>query len=586
MNDLLKIKIELLKDVPGVYIMKNIDGTVIYVGKAKSLIKRVKQYFYRPQVGKVMRMVREITDFDTIQINSEKEALLLELNLIQKYYPKYNILLKDGKTYPYIALSKDKEPRLKIAYKPNDKNNYYFGPYTSTSSAYQTIDLLNRIFPLRKCNHIPSTPCLYYHLHQCLGPCINKNLSSQYKEMANDIKKFMNGEDDNKIKSQVFNNMKKASEELNFEKASEYKKILDAIDHIQEKQSITLNNHSSFDVIATSYRENYFALSILTYRKGLLLGKNVFVNEQEGDDNEEQVLSMIFQYYQKHEIPKEILIGNKKYQDSLINILQTKVNIPSRGIKKEMLLIALENAKNGIDEHFLSSRLNDDNLKLLEELGEILHIKTPLRIELFDNSHLQGSSPIGAMVVFINGEKAPSMYRKFNITYSDGKDDLKSMYEVIFRRYSRLKKENQSYPDLILVDGGLNQILMAKKALSDAGVDIFVAGLSKDDHHHTSLLLTEDEAYPLDKQDKLFLFLIRMQDEVHRFAITFHRKKQEKKLTTSFFDDIEGIGYKRKEMLNKAYPSLDSLKNASIEELSQIVPTIIAERIVEKLKKN
>ena len=214
------------------------------------------------------------------------------------------------------------------------------------------------------------------------------------------------------------------------------------------------------------------------------------------------------------------------------------------------------------------------------------YIKTPLRIELFDNSHLQGSSPIGAMVVFINGEKAPSMYRKFNITYSDGKDDLKSMYEVIFRRYSRLKKENQSYPDLILVDGGLNQILMAKKALSDAGVDIFVAGLSKDDHHHTSLLLTEDEAYPLDKQDKLFLFLIRMQDEVHRFAITFHRKKQEKKLTTSFFDDIEGIGYKRKEMLNKAYPSLDSLKNASIEELSQIVPTIIAERIVEKLKKN
>lgn len=275
--------------------------------------------------------------------------------------------------------------------------------------------------------------------------------------MANDIKKFMNGEDDNKIKSQVFNNMKKASEELNFEKASEYKKILDAIDHIQEKQSITLNNHSSFDVIATSYRENYFALSILTYRKGLLLGKNVFVNEQEGEDNEEQVLSMIFQYYQKHEIPKEILIGNKKYQESLINILQTKVNIPSRGIKKEMLLIALENAKNGIDEHFLSSRLNDDNLKLLEELGEILHIKTPLRIELFDNSHLQGSSPIGAMVVFINGEKAPSMYRKFNITYSDGKDDLKSMYEVIFRRYSRLKKENQSYPDLILVDGGLNK---------------------------------------------------------------------------------------------------------------------------------
>ena len=585
MNDLLKVKIELLKDVPGVYIMKNEQGTVIYVGKAKSLIKRVKQYFYRPQVGKVMRMVREITDFDTIQINSEKEALLLELNLIQKYYPKYNILLKDGKTYPYIALSKDQEPRLKIAYKPNDKKYFYFGPYTSSSSAYKTIDLLNKIFPLRKCNHIPSSPCLYYHLNQCLGPCINKNLGDNYKVMVQEIRHFMNGDDNNKIRSRILLQMKKASEELNFAKAGEYKKILDSIDHIQEKQSITLNNHSSFDVIATSYRENYFALSIITYRKGLLLGKNVFVNEQEGEDNEEQVISLIFQYYQKHEIPKEIIIGNKNYQESLSLSLQTKISLPTRGQKKDMLLIALENAKNGIDEHFLSARLEDDNLELLERLGSLLNIKAPLHIELFDNSHLQGSEPIGAMVVFINGEKTPSMYRKYNISFSDGKDDLKSMYEVIYRRYSRLKKKNQKFPDLILVDGGLNQILMAKKALLDAGVDIFVAGLSKDDHHHTSLLLTEDEAFPLSSQDKLFLFLVRMQDEVHRFAITFHRKKRNKKITSSFFDNIEGIGDKRKEMLNKAYPSLDDLKNASKEELAQIVPLSVAEKIIEKLAK-
>lgn len=585
MNDLLKVKIELLKDVPGVYIMKNSEGTVIYVGKAKSLIKRVKQYFYRPQVGKVMRMVREITDFETIQINSEKEALLLELNLIQKYYPKYNILLKDGKTYPYIALSKDKEPRLKIAYKPNDKNCFYFGPYTSTSSAYKTIDLLNKIFPLRKCNHIPNSPCLYYHLNQCLGPCINKNLNADYNQMVQEIRHFMNGDDENKIRSRVFNQMKNASEELNFEKASELKKILDSIDHIQEKQSITLNNKSSFDVIATAYRENYFSLAILTYRKGLLLGKNVFVNEQEGEDNEEQVISLIFQYYQKHEIPKEIIIGNKNLIEPLKESLSTKIISPSRGIKKDMLLIALENAKNGIDEHFLSARLEDDNLELLEKLGTILHIKTPLHIELFDNSHLQGSEPIGAMVVFINGEKTPSMYRKYNISHSDGKDDLKSMYEVVFRRYSRLKKENQKMPDLILVDGGLNQILVAKKALEEAGVDIFIAGLSKDDHHHTSLLLTENEVYPLSSQDKLFLFLVRMQDEVHRFAISFHRQKRGKKLITSFFDDIEGIGDKRKEMLTKAYPSLDQLKNASKDELSQIVPLSVAEKIIEKLMK-
>lgn len=583
MNELLKVKIELLKDVPGVYIMKNSEGTVIYVGKAKSLIKRVKQYFYRPQVGKVMRMVREITDFDTIQINSEKEALLLELNLIQKYYPKYNILLKDGKTYPYIALSKDKEPRLKIAYKPNDKDHYYFGPYTSSSSAYKIIDLLNKIFPLRKCSYIPSSPCLYYHLHQCLGPCINKNLANEYKSMVNDIKHFMQG-DDSKIKTNLILQMKKASEELNFEKAGEYKKIIDSIDHIQEKQSITLSSKLSLDVIATSSREGYFALSIITYRNGLLLGKNVFVNEQEGENNDEQVISLIFQYYQKHDLPKEIIVGNKEYL-VLQEGLSTKVILPSRGIKHDLLLIALENAKNGIDEHFLSARLEDDNLLLLEELGNILNIKTPLHIELFDNSHLQGSEPIGAMVCFINGVKTPSMYRKYNIKQSSGKDDLKSMYEVIYRRYSRLKKENQPFPDLILVDGGFNQLKVAQKALDDLDIKINLAGLEKDDHHHTSTLLTLGKEYSLSNQSKLFLFLVRMQDEVHRFAITFHRQKRSKKVISSFFDNIEGIGEKRKEMLNKAYPSLDSLKNASLEELSQIVPQEVGQRIIDKLNK-
>ena len=583
MNELLKVKIELLKDVPGVYIMKNSEGTVIYVGKAKSLIKRVKQYFYRPQVGKVMRMVREITDFDTIQINSEKEALLLELNLIQKYYPKYNILLKDGKTYPYIALSKDKEPRLKIAYKPNDKDHYYFGPYTSSSSAYKIIDLLNKIFPLRKCSYIPSSPCLYYHLHQCLGPCINKNLASEYKSMVNDIKHFMQG-DDSKIKANLILQMKKASEELNFEKAGEYKRIIDSIDHIQEKQSITLSSKLSLDVIATSSREVYFALSIITYRNGLLLGKNVFVNEQEGENNDEQVISLIFQYYQKHDLPKEIIVGNKEYL-ILQESLSTKVILPSRGIKHDLLLIALENAKNGIDEHFLSARLEDDNLLLLEELGNILNIKAPLHIELFDNSHLQGSEPIGAMVCFINGVKTPSMYRKYNIKQSSGKDDLKSMYEVIYRRYSRLKKENQPLPDLILVDGGLNQLKVAQKALDDLDIKINLAGLEKDNHHHTSTLLTLEKEYPLSNQSKLFLFLVRMQDEVHRFAITFHRQKRSKKVISTFFDNIEGIGEKRKEMLNKAYPSLDSLKNASLEELSQIVPQEVGQRIIDKLNK-
>lgn len=586
MNDILKAKIELLKDVPGVYIMKNNEGTIIYVGKAKSLIKRVKQYFYRPQVGKVMRMVREITDFDTIQINSEKEALLLELNLIQKHYPKYNILLKDGKTYPYIALSKEKEPRLTIAYKPNDKSYYYFGPYTTSGYAYKIIDLLNKIFPIRKCHKIPSIPCLYYHLNQCLGPCINKNLIDDYKVMVNDIKLFMNGEDNNKIKNNLVNKMKDAAECLNFEKADEYKKLIDAINHIQEKQNISLNSNLDLDVIATSSREGYFSLSIITYRKGQLLGKNVFVNEKDGEDNEDQIVSLIYQYYQKHHLPKQIVIGLSSIVDSLKEGLMTNVILPQKGIKKDLLLIALENAKNGLDEHFLTSRINDDNLLLLENLGHILSINTPLHIELFDNSHLQGSDAIGAMVVFINGEKAPSMYRKYNIKNSNGNDDLSSMYEVISRRYLRLKKENRKMPDLILVDGGINQINIAKKALDDIDVYIPIAGLKKDNHHNTSVLLTSDNEYFLSSNDKLFLLLVRMQDEVHRFAISFHRKKRSKRLTQSFFDDIEGIGNKRKELLYKAYPSLSDLKSASIEELEQIVPNKVAKLIIEKINKN
>ena len=401
--------------------------------------------------------------------------------------------------------------------------------------------------------------------------------------MVKDIKHFMQG-DDSKIKTNLILQMKKASEELNFEKAGEYKKIIDSIDHIQEKQSITLSSKLSLDVIATSSREGYFALSIITYRNGLLLGKNVFVNEQEGENNDEQVISLIFQYYQKHDLPKEIIVGNKEYL-VLQEGLSTKVILPSRGIKHDLLLIALENAKNGIDEHFLSARLEDDNLLLLEELGNILNIKTPLHIELFDNSHLQGSEPIGAMVCFINGVKTPSMYRKYNIKQSSGKDDLKSMYEVIYRRYSRLKKENQPFPDLILVDGGFNQLKVAQKALDDLDIKINLAGLEKDDHHHTSTLLTLEKEYSLSNQSKLFLFLVRMQDEVHRFAITFHRQKRSKKVISSFFDNIEGIGEKRKEMLNKAYPSLDSLKNASLEELSQIVPQEVGQRIIDKLNK-
>ncbi|MBE6142943.1 MAG: excinuclease ABC subunit C [Erysipelotrichaceae bacterium] len=582
MNEKVKAKIDLLTSKPGVYLMKDESGTIIYVGKAKSLIKRVKQYFLRPQEGKVFRMVREIDDFDTIETLNEKEALLLEINLIRKYYPKYNILLKDGKSYPYIALNKKGDPFLKIAYNDKDKNFKYFGPYPNSQACYKTIDLLNKLFPLRKCQHLKTEPCLYYHLGQCLGPCIKKVSEEEYIPLINEINHFLNG-DTSKIKEKLKLEMMDASEKLEFEKAKEIKDILDSIEKVVIKQNIQLQDHIDRDVISLSTRDGYYSICIMTYRKGNLLGKDVFIME-EFEDYEEEFIENVFQYYLSHNIPKEIIVSNKEIGEKLSYLLERKVISPTRGVKKDLLLIAYENAKNGLDEHFLTARLEDDTLSLLNELGDLLKIKTPLHIELFDNSHLQGSFPIGAMVVFINGVKVPSEYRKFNIQESSGKDDLKSMEEVIRRRYTRLLIEDKKMPDLIIVDGGENQINVAREVLDNLMLNIPVCGLSKNDKHHTNGLIYNNELHYIDKKSRLFLMLVRMQDEVHRYAITFHKDKRGKGLTSSIYDDIKGIGKKRKESLEKAFPSLDSLKKASLEELSQIVPLEIALKIKEKIK--
>lgn len=583
MNELLMAKIDLLSTKPGVYLMKNNDNQIIYVGKAKSLIKRVKQYFTRPQEGKVFRMVREVVDFDTIETPSEKEALLLEINLIRKYYPKYNILLKDGKSYPYIALKRKKDPYLKIAYKDQDKNFKYFGPYPNSKAVYSTIDLLNKLFPLRKCQTLHKEPCLYYHLGNCLGPCINKIDEEEYKTLTDQIAHFLNG-DTSKIKAECQRKMKLYSENLEFEKASEMKNVIEAIEEINKKQNIMLQDHINRDVISYSSRDGYFSLCIMTYRKGILLGKNLFVLEA-FDDQSEDLIECIYQYYLNHELPTEIIVADKSLSETLSYLLERKVISPTKGIKKDLLLIALENAKKGLDEHFLTARIEDDSLALLEELGHLLDIKTPLHIELFDNSHLQGSYPIGALVVYKNGNKAPSLYRKYNIKDSEGKDDLKSMEEVLTRRYSRLILENQEIPDLILVDGGENQLNVALEVLDNLGLNIPVAGLYKNNKHQTSGLIYNHKIYQLDYKSRLFLMLVRMQDEVHRYAISTHRNKRSKGITSSFLDSIKGLGKKRLENLLKVYPTRDSLIKASIEELQVIVPLNIALEIKRELNK-
>lgn len=581
-TEIVKRKIELLPDHPGCYLMKNKDGTIIYVGKAKSLVKRVKQYFTRPQEGKVFRMVLEVTDFDTIETDSEKESLLLEINLIQKYYPKYNIMLKDGKMYPYIALKKMGDPYLKIARNDRDKSFSYFGPFPNSGSAYRMIDLLNKIYPLRKCKNIPNRACLYYHLGQCMGPCINDISKSDNKDMISHITKFLNG-DASEVKQEITAKMRAAANDLRFEEAQEYKETLDTIEHVLSSQKIMMQDHIDRDIVGYSQRDGYISILFLLYRKGVLLGKNLFVVEKFDDINSE-LTDYIYQFYLNHPKPKELIISEKSIADILESSLGIKVIVPSRGVKKDLLFMALENAKAGLDEHFMTARLEDDNLKLLEELGNMLNISTPLDIELYDNSHLQGTEAIGAMVKFINGVKVPSMYRKYKIRQENKRDDLASMEEVLTRRLTRLKEENSKMPDLIIVDGGMTQVEIAYNVREKLNVNVNIAGLAKNDKHETDALINGNtgEFIPLNHKSPLFFMLMRMQDEVHRFAISYHRHKREKSFFETIYDDISGIGKKRRIQLLSAYPTLDSLKSVTLEELKQIIPEESAKLILEK----
>lgn len=581
-TEIVKRKIELLPDHPGCYLMKNKDGTIIYVGKAKSLVKRVKQYFTRPQEGKVFRMVLEVTDFDTIETDSEKESLLLEINLIQKYYPKYNIMLKDGKMYPYIALKKMGDPYLKIARNDRDKSFSYFGPFPNSGSAYRMIDLLNKIYPLIKCKNIPNRACLYYHLGQCMGPCINDISKSDNKDMISHITKFLNG-DASEVKQEITAKMRAAANDLRFEEAQEYKETLDTIEHVLSSQKIMMQDHIDRDIVGYSQRDGYISILFLLYRKGVLLGKNLFVVEKFDDINSE-LTDYIYQFYLNHPKPKELIISEKSLADILESSLGIKVIVPSRGVKKDLLFMALENAKAGLDEHFMTARLEDDNLKLLEELGNMLNISTPLDIELYDNSHLQGTEAIGAMVKFINGVKVPSMYRKYKIRQENKRDDLASMEEVLTRRLTRLKEENSKMPDLIIVDGGMTQVEIAYNVREKLNVNVNIAGLAKNDKHETDALINGNtgEFIPLNHKSPLFFMLMRMQDEVHRFAISYHRHKREKSFFETIYDDIPGIGKKRRIQLLSAYPTLDSLKSVTLEELKQIIPEESAKLILEK----
>lgn len=577
--------ISLLPDSPGVYQMKDAEDKIIYIGKAKNLKKRVSQYFLRPQSGKVAAMVSHVDHFDFIVVNSDKEAFILEMNLIQTHYPRYNIMLMDDSHYPYIALKKHNDPLLKISRSAKDDRYFYFGPFPNSSSCYQTIDLLNKIYPTRKCRTIPSKPCLYYSMGQCLAPCIHPVDPKVTDDLYASIKRFLGG-DTFSVKAELKEKMNEASERLDFESAQEYKKILDSLEYTTAKQTVeVVTDTISRDVISFAERDGYLGLAILTYRQGRLLGKNCHVLSVFGQ-REEQIVDLVLQYYQNHELPKEIVARVEGLKEGVEAVYEgCKVVIPKEGRLLEMVQLAELNVRQALDAHFMTARLEDDNLELLEKLGKTLNIPTPYRIELFDNSHLQGSNAVGAMVCFINGESAKGMYRKYHLSDENAGDDYHSMVEVVTRRYSRLKNEGSALPDLILVDGGLPQIHAAEEGLNQAGTpNVPLFGLFKNDKHQTSGLIDKNgNVFPMDSKSPLFFLLMRMQDEVHRYAISFHKNLRSKKANRSIFDGIAGIGMKRKEVLEKHYPSREALLSASVEELSQILPKKTAQILHTRL---
>ena len=583
MNEKLLNEIKLLPNKPGCYLMHDFDNNIIYVGKAKNLKNRVSQYFNRPHTGKTAAMVSHVDHFEIIITRTEKEAFILESNLIQKHLPRYNILLKDDKHYPYIAIHRVKDPYISIARNLKDKKCDYFGPFPESSNAYEMINILNNFYPLRKCHQVPKSPCLYYHLGKCLAPCINKINDEQYKIVIDEIKQFLKG-DNKKIVQDVKDKIKESSEKLDFETAEEYKKILDSLNHINDKQDVELISKDDIDVFGYFIRDGYISLAILIIRKGILIAKKNYVYELIGGI-EEFIPEIIFQYYQHNLTPKAIIVGNKEIKESLESIFQISVNNPTKGKLFDLINVAQINAKEGLDEHFMSARLDDDKLQILEDLGKLLNIKTPYRIELFDNSHLQGTNAIGAMVCFINGEPNKKMYRKFNIESDNKKDDLSSMKEVLTRRYTRIKEEDQKYPDLILLDGGLEQIEAAKEVIQNLELNISLAGLAKNEKHRTnSLINSNGDVIDLSKNKPLFFMLTRMQDEVHRYAISTHRNKRNKSMFASIFDNIPGLGEKRIELLVKTYPTISELKNASLIELEQIIPKESANALYNKLR--
>lgn len=660
-------KLALLPDQPGCYLMKNADGVIIYVGKAKVLKNRVRSYFIGSHNGKTQRLVSEIRDFEYIVTGSNMEALILECNLIKEHMPRYNVLLKDDKSFPYIKITSEKHPKLEVVRRVLKDKGKYFGPYPNAFAAQETKKLLDRLYPLRKCNTLPDKVCLYYHLGQCVAPCEYPVEPSEYERMVAEVTRFLNGGHGD-IKRELQRKMEAAAGNLEFERAREYRDQIQAIESLMEKQKITMTDAKDRDVFGYAVDKGWMCVQILYMRQGKMIQRHVSVFPYYGEAYED-FMTYVAQYYSENPaLPREVLLpvapgeaadaenipaaaegtgfmaAGGKLNDALIekvaasadeaeaeeteaeeteaegteagtpkvgeteawvteagvsnaaatqseesldgtagadahdesggelgeslrSWLRIKVSVPKRGSKRHLVTMAADNAKVALEEKFrMIERDQERSVKASEGLAEWLNIPSAHRIEAFDNSNMQGASPVSAMVVFTDGKPDRKEYRKYNVRTVTGPDDYETMREVVRRRYERVLKEGLQLPDLIVIDGGRGQIAAAIDVLqNELGLFVPVCGLAKDAKHRTAQLLVGDpaEVVPLPRDSQEFYLLQRIQDEVHRFAITFHREKRGKSMIASKLDAIPGIGEKRRKQLLKHFGSLKAIREAS-----------------------
>ena len=588
MNNLIKSKLELLPTSPGCYIHKDKNGTIIYVGKAKNLRNRVRSYFRGSHDTKTEALVSEIVDFEFIVTESNIEALLLEINLIKENKPKYNIMLKDDKSYPFIKITNERYPRLIITRQVKKDGGLYFGPYPDVGAANEIKRLLDRIFPFRKCTNPPSKVCFYYHIGQCMAHTVCRKDEAYFKAMSQEVSDFLKGQDD-KIIDDLKEKMAVAAQSMEFERAAEYRDLIQAIGTLRTKQRVMAKDLQNRDVFGYYVDKGWMCVQVFFVRQGKLIERDVNLFPYYNDPDED-FLTYVGQFYQEksHLIPNEILIPQDIDEEAIKALVDTKVLKPQRGEKKQLVNLAIKNARVSLEQKFnLLEKSVEKTQGAIENLGRLLQIPTPVRIESFDNSNIMGTSPVSAMVVFVNGKPSKKDYRKYKIKTVVGPDDYASMREVIRRRYGRVQRDGLTPPDLIVIDGGQGQVNIAKQVIQEElGLDIPIAGLQKNDKHQTHELLFGDplEVVELSRNSQEFFLLQRIQDEVHRFAITFHRQLRSKNSFSSQLDGIEGLGPKRKQNLMKYFKSLTKIKEASVDEIVAVgIPRAVAEAVHQHL---